>query len=322
MSLDEMKKLALDSSKLGASSIVLTGGEPTLIKHVDLCNYLRFVKGNTTIKNIRIVTNGHWAKSYDKAFKILSDWKVAGLDELNVSCGEFHQEYVPLKNIGFAYKAGCDINFKTVLVAGEFTTSSCKNKHSLKDFENSLNCRAIKSADLNPFTLYKHAFTCNSAVNYGRGQHYISREDIPQIKYEDLPNLCVDTISTLSCHPDGNVTICCGVASPGLPFLSIGNWREEDLSVIFERANDDLISNIIRYFGLKSFMERVAKNTNLKIHPKSSYSGNCELCIELFTNKDVLDYLQSKGLELEDDIIARKIIINSTINSSNYVYKT
>lgn len=322
MSLDEMKKLAIDSSKLGASSIILTGGEPSLIKHDDLCDYFRFVKENTAISNIRIVTNGHWAKSYDKAFQILCEWKEAGLDELNVSCGEFHQEYIPLKNIGFVYKAGCDINFNTVLLAGEFTTSSCKGKLSLNDFENGLNCRAIKGADLNPFSSSKHAFMCNSALNFGRGQHHIRNEDIPKIKYENLPNLCVDAISTLSCHPDGNVTICCGVAAPSLPFLSIGNWREEDLSVISERANDDFISNIIRYFGLKSFMERIKKNVNLKMHPKSSYSGNCELCIELFSNKDVLDYIVSKDLELEDDIIARKIIINSTANSSKYVYKT
>ena len=112
--MDEMKNLAIQASDMGTECIILTGGEPTLIKHKEMCNYFRFIKQDTSIANIRIVTNGHWAKSYDKAYSILKDWKDAGLDELNVSCGEFHQEYVPIENIGHAYKAGCDLDFKTL----------------------------------------------------------------------------------------------------------------------------------------------------------------------------------------------------------------
>jgi molybdenum cofactor biosynthesis enzyme MoaA len=104
MSMDEMKNIAVQASGLGVTCIALTGGEPTLIKHEHLCNYFRFIKKETSISNIRIVTNGHWAKSYDKAYSILKEWKDAGLDELNVSCGEFHQEFVPIENIGHAYK--------------------------------------------------------------------------------------------------------------------------------------------------------------------------------------------------------------------------
>lgn len=322
MSLEEMKKIAIDASNIGAQSLVLTGGEPTLIKHEDLCNYFRFVKESTKINNIRIVTNGHWAKNFNKAYQILSDWKEAGLDELNVSCGEYHQEYIPIENIGHAFKAGVSLNFKTVLLAGEFTTSSKEDKIKIRDFENILNVRAYKSNEVNPFSSTKHAFICNHVLNFGRGEHCIDKAFIPKTRYEDLKNLCADAVSTLSIHPDGNVTICCGVSSSSVPFLSIGNWKEEDLSIINERANDDFITNIIRYFGIKSFSERVEKETNFKFRKKPYYSSTCELCIDLFSNQDVLDYISSKGLEIEDEIIGRKIIINSTTNSTKYVYKT
>ena len=121
ISIDEMKELAIQASGLGAECIVLTGGEPTLIGHEELCDYFKFIKKETSISNIRIVTNGHWAKSYERAHAILKEWKNAGLDELNVSYGEFHQEFIPIENIGHAYKAGCDLGFGTIFFAGEFT---------------------------------------------------------------------------------------------------------------------------------------------------------------------------------------------------------
>jgi MoaA/NifB/PqqE/SkfB family radical SAM enzyme len=319
MDMQEMKDIAIQSSKLGVEVIVLTGGEPTLIKHEDLCLYFQFVKQETSIKIVRIVTNGHWAKTYDKAYSILKDWKDAGLDELNVSCGEFHQEFVPIQNIANAYNAGCDLEYMTVLLAGEFTKSKTKDKITPYDFENIIGCRIIQHNEVSPFVSKKYAMTCNNAVPYGRGCLYIKAEDIPAEKYENMQNTCRSTISTLALHPDGYVTICCGVGAKDVPFLTIGNWKKESLADILDRSNDDLIANIIRFYGLKSLKEKLMTVCNLKY--QHQYIGICELCFELFTNKDVANYINNYGLELENDIIAKKIIYKSTIYSSKYSYQ-
>jgi hypothetical protein len=322
MTMDEMKDIAVQASDLGVISIVLTGGEPTLIKHEELCNYFRFIKDKTSISNIRIVTNGHWAKSYEKAYSVLKEWKDAGLDELNVSCGEFHQEFVPIENIGHAYKAGCDLGFITVLLAGEFTKSKRENKLTPYDFEKILGCRIMQHHEVSPFITKKYAMTCNNAVSYGRGYKYIKLEDIPLTKYDNLPNTCKDTISTLSLHPDGNATICCGVGARDVPFLSIGNWREEKLQKISVRANDDLFANLIKFYGLRALKEKL-----MKTHPefglthKLNYTGLCELCFEIFSNEKALNYLNTSGLELEEELISQKIMYLSTIYSSKYVYQ-
>ena len=322
MTMDEMKDIAVQASCIGVESVVLTGGEPTLIKHEELCNYFMFIKKETSIKNIRIVTNGHWAKSYEKAYSILKDWKDTGLDELNVSCGEFHQEFVPLENIGHAYKAGCDLDFITVLFSGEFTKSKRKGKLTPYDFEKNLGCRIIHHKNLSPFVSRKHALNCSNAVYYGRGKNYINPKDVPLTKYENIPNVCYSTVSTLSLHPDGNVTICCGVGVRDVSFLNIGNWRKEKLQKISLRANDDLFANLISYYGLKSLKEKLmATHPEFGLSNKLCYTDLCELCYELFLNEKVLNYLNTNGLELEEELIAKKIMHHSTVYSPKYVYQ-
>ena len=322
MTIGEMKDIAVQASDLGVSCLVITGGEPTLIKHEDLCSYFRFVKNETSICNIRIVTNGHWAKSYEKAYTILKEWKEAGLDELNVSCGEFHQEYLPIDNIGHAYKAGCDLDFKTVLLAGEFTKSKRKNKLTPYDFEKMLGCRIKNSYENSPFITRNHFMTCNNAVYYGRGRRFIKQEDISLIKFENLQNICDSTFSGLSLHPDGVVTICCGVGVRDVDFLNIGNWKEEKLQKILDRSNDDLFANLIKFYGLKSLKEKLMiTHPELGLTYKHSYIGLCELCFELFGNKKVISHLNSNGLEMEDELITKKIMHLSTIRSLKYVYQ-
>ena len=322
MSIDEMKDIAIQASNMGIECIILTGGEPTLIKHEELCNYFMFIKKETSISNIRIVTNGHWAKSYEKAYSILKDWKDAGLDELNVSCGEFHQEYVPIENIGYAYKAGCDLDFLTVLLAGEFTKSKRKDKLTPYDFEDVLSCRILQHYEISPFVTKNHAMTCNNALRAGRGKNFIKQEDIPLIKYENIPNTCRNSLSSLSLHPDGFVTICCGVEAKDVVFLTIGNWKEENLQKITDRSKEDLFNNLISFYGLKTLKEKLmVTHPELGLTQKLFYTGQCELCFELFANKKVSDFLNTHYLELEDELIARKIMHLSTIHSSKYVYQ-
>ena len=322
MTMDEMKNLAIQASEVGAKGIVLTGGEPTLIKHEVLCNFFRFIKEETLIKNIRIVTNGHWAKSYEKAYSILKEWKKAGLDELNVSCGEFHQEFIPIKNIAHAYKAGCALDYSTVLVAGEFTKSKREHKLTPYNFEKELECRIKYHYECSPFVNKKQAINCNCAFHYGRGKNHIKPEDIPLTKYENIPNTCSHTISSLSFHPDGIVTLCCGVGVRDVTFLDIGNWREESLQTILTRSDNDLFANLIRFYGLKALKEKImAIHPELGLSHKLNYTGQCELCFELFTNNKVLDYLNSNGSELEDELVTKKVMHLSTIYSPKYVYQ-
>lgn len=70
-------------------SLVLTGGECTLLPELaEIIN----VATNKYGYSVRIVSNGHWAKNLDKAHAKVSEWRKAGLAEINFSTGDEHLE--------------------------------------------------------------------------------------------------------------------------------------------------------------------------------------------------------------------------------------
>lgn len=71
--------------------IAWTGGECTLLGD-DLINGISYAKGKGILS--RIVSNGWWATSDEKALTLLKKLKEAGLDEVNISTGDNHQEFV------------------------------------------------------------------------------------------------------------------------------------------------------------------------------------------------------------------------------------
>jgi MoaA/NifB/PqqE/SkfB family radical SAM enzyme len=89
MTLPEMKDLIQQASELGVRNVVFTGGEPSLLGD-DLPVLLHYLHDELGIPFSRIVTNGKFATSYDKAHRIFKKWRDAGLAEVNISCGEFH----------------------------------------------------------------------------------------------------------------------------------------------------------------------------------------------------------------------------------------
>ena len=77
--------------------MVLTGGEVLSLDIEMVKRILRLAKscGLTT----RIVTNAFWATTISAASLLMDELVHAGLDEINVSTGDVHQRFVPLKNI-------------------------------------------------------------------------------------------------------------------------------------------------------------------------------------------------------------------------------
>jgi len=118
MTLDEMKSwlekcfVAFPSIKM----VVFSGGECTLLGD-SLKEILAYVsqKGKLT----RIVTNGWWAQNANVAEEYVRKLKQAGLNEINFSSGDEHQEWIPFERVRNAAVAsinnglGCAINLET-----------------------------------------------------------------------------------------------------------------------------------------------------------------------------------------------------------------
>jgi len=92
--------------------VVFTGGEPFLLGE-DLRKAIAYISEKKI--HTRIVTNAYWAKTKKEAIEILSDLKTLGLTEINISCDDYHQIFIPLENIKHANEAALETGLPALL---------------------------------------------------------------------------------------------------------------------------------------------------------------------------------------------------------------
>ncbi|MCU0492603.1 MAG: radical SAM protein [Chloroflexaceae bacterium] len=95
MSLAFMREVMDQAQMLGVIRVVVfTGGEPFMLGK-DLYEAVRYATQLGFLT--RIVTNAYWATSYERARSVLTNMQEAGLSEINYSCDDFHQEFIPAR---------------------------------------------------------------------------------------------------------------------------------------------------------------------------------------------------------------------------------
>lgn len=316
MTVDEIYDLIRQAAEMGAMSVVFTGGEPTLLKK-ELPRLFRFIRDEVKVANSRIVSNGRFATSYEKAKQLLGEWQEAGLKEVNFSCGEYHQEFVPIEYVANAYRAARDLGYQTVLLAGEFLAND-QGKMKPEMYEAAVGAPLLAPDETSPYSKRRCGMTRGYAMRYGRGKTEVPLEGIEYVPEEQIRSVCDDVNSVITAHPNGNTTACCGIMVRDESLLNIGNWREAPLKQIVEQAHDDLILSWIRYRGLKD-MKRwlVAKDPSLPLRDK--YQNICDLCAEIVYNPRCQELLVEHAHEKRDEILAAKLAMDVAM-SPDFVY--
>jgi 4Fe-4S single cluster domain len=317
MSGDEMRSLITQAAELEAGSVVFTGGEPSLLGK-DLPPLIRFVH-ERGIKNTRVVSNAKFASTQDKATRVLGSWQEAGLCEVNFSCGEYHQEFVPIEHVANAYRAACDLGFKTVLLAGNFLAPG-RGKLDRDAFEAAVGRPLLDVQELSPYSEYSHGMSVSESMPYGRGREFVKPGDITFHPVDKLPSCCDHLLVGITAHPNGNMTACCGIMVRQESLLNIGNWRRQPLREIVTRAHEDFVLNWIKYRGLremKTWLE--ARDPELKF--RESYQNICDLCAEIVYNPRAQALLAKGDEEKRKQIIASKVVTDAVLNAPNFRYE-
>jgi hypothetical protein len=311
MSVDEIRDLITQASELGAFNVVFTGGEPTLLgRH--LPELLRFIREQTRIQSTRLVTNGKWANTPERAEHYLSMWKEAGLTELNISCGEYHQQFVPIEFVANGYRVAKRLGYKTVLLAGEFLAEG-KGKYSPRDFARAVGEPLMPLDAMSPFIDEYRGMQCGSVMRFGRGADVVPEDAVMKRPEAAHKSRCFEVLKAITAHPNGNLTACCGVMVRQESLLNIGNWRTERLSAILERAHDDRVLNWIRYVGLKD-MRRWLQQKDPNLRFATEHTSICDLCAEVVYNPRCQELLLEHGHERDGDIIANKVAVDGIMD--------
>lgn len=282
--------------------VVFTGGEPFLLRE-ELRKTIAFASAHEILT--RIVTNAYWATSKEKAKKILCELKAAGLTEINISCDDFHQEYIPLENIKNANDAALEENVPALLALRE-----CPEGKITSDFLASFlgvplhqYQKGTENPNNNIFLPGK-----NVPIKTGVWDHPPGDVDGQWAFWKDP---CPLVLSKIIISPQKKVEICCGIASSSIVEFCIGSLEEEGLFNILQKGNEDLIANWLALAGPASILDFVlSKDPSLDI--PISYVNSCHLCNELFTREDVRRILRDHAEERVEMVALLRGILECT----------
>lgn len=228
MTLEQAKRYIDEAADNGARWVSFTGGEPFLV--YDL---LRHLTAYTTSKGLlcEAVTNCNWATSNEKALRLLSPLRDAGLDTLNMSVDDFHQEVIPLERVRNCFEAAKRLELRPVLMIAVSQKSDI-TAYGIRDVLNDPDIQVLGAEKLpNPSALAVEThFT-----PVGRGEETL-RHMLKLVRVEAEP--CRRALTDIGVRPGGDVMPCCGPLGTQRD-AAIGNLEAEDLSEMLEKAWKD-----------------------------------------------------------------------------------
>jgi hypothetical protein len=269
--------------------VVFTGGEPFLLGD-DLLHCVAYCAGKGLAT--RIVTNAYWAVTPESARSRIQQCKEAGLSEINLSCDDYHQEFIPLERIKYANAACLELGLPCLL--GHKVLKD--HEISIEYLEEYLGC---KLARFDP----KKKNPDNNVISTGfnvpveEDMHLIPDAEI---LYPDSDSQwkepCASILQRVVITPRKELSICCGMVPRKVEEMFFGTLAVRTLEELIVEAHQDLIVNWLAFegpYGLMKFIQ--SKDPSISFRPK--YVNNCHLCSEILTREDCRRVLTEYGSE-------------------------
>ena len=296
LSLDQIKKAVFGLHRRNPLKVVVfAGGEPmakrNILRHaIQFCSSLGI--------RTRMVTNAYWAKSEKLAQQQLKQLHSDGLMELNLSCDDYHQAYVPITNVINAWKASKGIGFSAVIIANGTGPHNLINPGYLMAQlgENVPACsihdkRFWRNQVLKQNDTY-YGISYSTCQKLGRAVEKIA--DHIFVDMEDqtlLEGGCPHVIRDAALSPKGDLLACCGFEfMEGNPLI-LGDCRVENEPNMSHIADGNDFVSALAYLG-PMFLTKVVEAAAPELITAKSYGSVCEICQDLTTNQKKLHVIR------------------------------
>lgn len=285
--------------------VVFSGGEPLLLGE-DLYEALAYCDSMGILT--RIVTNCYWAKDDESAGKILRELRESGLWELNISCDDYHEPYVPFEYVKRAYMMSKSMGFSAVVIANSHSGKSKITPDYIKEqFGEDIYTKSDneddtpdnrKSAD-GTYYLLSNA----TLQNVGRARERISPDNFVTVPNQNLFTGCRWCVNHPAISPINHVWSCCGIQCDGNEVLDMGDLNKESAEDIMNRAYDNMLLVAIKKLG-PMYLRELALSIEPMLKFKEEYSSVCEVCQDLTENKDAVQALKANYFNIYQAIKA------------------
>jgi len=278
MSLEEALGYVDQAAELPSMEwISLTGGEPFLLPELMLG-----VVGHASSMGLRIecVTNCAWADSMEEVEDKLGALMDAGLEVVNISSDDFHQEHVPFGNVVNCFEAARELGLKIVIM------SAARRKGSLGVDEivrrlGKDDIRIMGRETSQPLS-YSALAVETGFVPVGRGAMLPREEWL--IESSPVAGPCRLVLRDVGIDPRGKVLQCCSAASI-LDDAKLGNASDMKLIDILERAGQSPFYEVLSRHGPASIAE------DLGMEREGRFVSRCHLCYEVMRHSGLDEVL-------------------------------
>ena len=245
--------------------IVFTGGECFLLgRKLDVLVGHAAESGFST----RVITNGYWAVTDHAALMRVVGLRDAGLDEMMISTGTFHQQFVPVERIVRAARVTADHGIP-VRISVEDCDQSRFDVALLRD-----NLRDAVAAGKIYISLDPWIPDAGD-----RGSSILSHEHILTGEAPRDSGRCAQILNVISVTPDQQLISCCGYPLEELPSLRLGSVADRSLDEIVFRTPRELLKMWLHVAGPSGIAEFVAQRLPGFSLPASP--SICQTCVTL-----------------------------------------
>lgn len=299
---------ALETVKL----FVLSGGEAFLLgKNLEVIIERATSLGLQT----RIVTNGYWATRYENAVKRLSGLWAAGLRELNLSTGDYHEKFVPLERVIYGAKAAIDLGMNVVIMVESFDNSSISSEN-LENHPLFQEIRGDGEKD-SRLSIIQSPWMTRGESQHGNNERYVKAGDYIVPNSENLVNRqnlsarrgCTSVLNTLTITPYERVGACCGLPREEIPELDIGSAREEGLEKCYETGRNDFLKMWLAIEGPEHILAWASEN-DPTIEWENLYGHQCDACRAVYQNPKVATVIKEHYREKLPDVLLQFVALD------------
>lgn len=293
LSWEKLEKILLQlfaETKLNV--LVFSGGESTLLGE-DLLKALRLCRQHGVIT--RLVTNAFWATSPAAAEAKLRELRKAGLNELNISTDDYHLPYISLQKVRYAFDAARKFDFLSVVLCNAYGPESWLTPDRInEEFGNGKDMQT--RYDANGMSKYYERregqtlvlLSNGVSMQLGRGLQGLEEHEVLQTPRDQLYDVgdtiggCPWAVRSAAVSAKGHLVSCCGFEVEDNQILDYGDLAEHSLKELLDRADNDLITNMIATIGPVKLMQLLLEIAPDEVSfPRSSYRGYCEVCEDL-----------------------------------------
>lgn len=276
-----------------AEIVVFSGGECFLLRE-DLV--VAVAHATDLGLRTRCVTNGYWAKSLDHGRKRLRALREAGLCELNISTGDFHQEWVAQETVINAACLSVELGMEETLVVVELREGREVTAERLLADERLQRLQADRKAH---FTLIQSPWMPMEVGDF------IPQEEAKLLNRRTvhLRKGCDSVLRTAVLTPDRNYGFCCGLSREQIPELN-APWEAGSIAGLVEEAGTDFMKIWLFVDGPERILAWAAEK-DPRIEWENRYAHHCHACLGLFSDPLVREAVRANYRERVDDVLAR-----------------